>query len=52
MNYIEYHLGKEEIDALDIKRIYRFLDKNVKKEETMILDIDIDPDDDSTCSFD
>ena len=52
MNYIEYHLGKEEIDALDIKRIYRFLDKNVKKEETIILDIDIEQDDDSVYSFD
>jgi hypothetical protein len=52
MNYIEYHLGKEEIDSLDIKRIYRFLDKNVKKEETIILDIDIEQDDDSVYSFD
>lgn len=25
---------KDEIEALDIKRIYRFMDKNVKKEDT------------------
>jgi hypothetical protein len=27
------YLGKEEVDMLDIKRMYRFLDKNVKKED-------------------
>ena len=30
---IQEHLGKEEVDMLDIKRMYRFLDKNVKKED-------------------
>lgn len=38
MAFVEYHLGKEEIDSLDIKRIYRFLDKNVKKDELSIDD--------------
>ena len=32
---IQEHLGKEEVDILDIKRIYRFLDKNVKKEDIL-----------------
>lgn len=30
---IQEHLGKEEVDLLDIKRMYRFLDKNVRKED-------------------
>ena len=30
---IQEHLGKEDVDILDIKRMYRFLDKNVKKED-------------------
>jgi hypothetical protein len=30
---IQEYLGKEEVDILDIKRMYRFLDKNVKKED-------------------
>jgi SpoVK/Ycf46/Vps4 family AAA+-type ATPase len=37
MMFVEYHLGKEEIDTLDIKRMYRFLDKNVKKDDTVII---------------
>ena len=27
---------KEEVDILDIKRIYRFVDKNIKKEDALI----------------
>ena len=38
MMFVEHHLGKEEIDSLDIKRIYRFLDKNVKKDDIVIDD--------------
>jgi len=30
---IKEYLGKEDVDILDIKRMYRFLDKNVKKED-------------------
>jgi hypothetical protein len=30
---IEDYLAKDNVDILDIKRMYRFLDKNVKKEE-------------------
>ena len=30
---IQEHLGKEDVDILDIKRMYRFLDKNVKRED-------------------
>ena len=44
MMFVEYHLGKEEIDSLDIKRIYRFLDKNVKKDDTIIVEDDISVD--------
>ena len=41
MMFVEYHLGKEEIDSLDIKRMYRFLDKNVKKEDALIIEDDL-----------
>jgi len=44
MMFVEYHLGKEEIDSLDIKRIYRFLDKNVKKDDMIIVEDDISVD--------
>jgi hypothetical protein len=30
---IEEYLGKDNVDVLDIKRMYRFLDKNVKKDD-------------------
>jgi hypothetical protein len=33
---MEESLAKDSIDLLDIKRMYRFLDKNVKKEEEKI----------------
>ena len=33
MNKIEEYLAKDNVDLLDIKRMYRFLDKNVKKED-------------------
>lgn len=32
LSQVEKYLGKDEVDVLDIKRMYRFLDKNVKKE--------------------
>ena len=35
-NKIETHFEKEEVDILDIKRIYRFVDKNIKKEDFAI----------------
>jgi DNA polymerase III delta prime subunit len=35
-NKIEMHFEKEEVDILDIKRIYRFVDKNIKKEDVLI----------------
>ena len=35
---VEDYLTKDNVDLLDIKRMYRFLDKNVKKED----DIDED----------
>ena len=33
MTVLEPYFEKDEMDSLDIKRIYRFLDKNVKKED-------------------
>jgi len=33
---IEQYLQKDGIDSLDIKRMYRFLDKNVKKEDCVV----------------
>jgi hypothetical protein len=36
---IEEYLAKDNVDVLDIKRMYRFLDKNVKKED---LEIELD----------
>jgi len=39
--FVEYHLGKEQIDSLDIKRIYRFLDKNVKKDDIVVIEDDL-----------
>ena len=38
MALLEGYFQKDEIDPLDIKRIYRFLDKNVKKEDCVIAD--------------
>jgi hypothetical protein len=32
LSQVERYLGKDEVDVLDIKRMYRFLDKNVKKD--------------------
>ena len=37
---IEEYLAKDNVDVLDIKRMYRFLDKNVKKEDIENCDID------------
>lgn len=34
---LEPHFQKAEIDILDIKRIYRFLDKNIKKEDNVVV---------------
>jgi hypothetical protein len=48
LTYTETILQKDEIDALDIKRMYRFLDKNVKKED-IIDTVDADGDNDSFC---
>ena len=36
MAIVESTLQKDEIDVLDIKRMYRFLDKNVKKEDILV----------------
>lgn len=33
MDLLEQYFQKDEMDSLDIKRMYRFLDKNVKKED-------------------
>jgi hypothetical protein len=35
LHHVEGLLQKDEIDVLDIKRMYRFLDKNVKKEDLL-----------------
>ena len=35
MHQIEDYLAKDDVDLLDIKRMYRFLDKNVKKEDIL-----------------
>jgi hypothetical protein len=43
---IETHFEKEEVDILDIKRIYRFMDKNIKKEDVII---DLEENDMSDC---
>jgi DNA polymerase III delta prime subunit len=42
-NKIEMYFEKKEVDILDIKRIYRFMDKNIKKEDfqNILLDDDI-----------
>jgi len=45
MNKIEEYLAKDNVDLLDIKRMYRFLDKNVKKED-IIEDVEDNDDDD------
>ena len=37
LKHLELHFQKDEIDILDIKRIYRFLDKNIKKEDNIIV---------------
>jgi hypothetical protein len=42
---IQEHLGKEEVDILDIKRMYRFLDKNVKKEDILEEEDDLEESD-------
>ena len=39
---MEEALAKDNIDLLDIKRMYRFLDKNVKKEEERIEEMEED----------
>ena len=46
MMNVEEYLAKDNVDLLDIKRMYRFLDKNVKKEDDIEEDdLDIDNDD-------
>jgi hypothetical protein len=48
MMNVEEYLAKDNVDLLDIKRMYRFLDKNVKKEDDVDYDeMDIDNDEDS-----
>lgn len=32
LRYLEHQFSKDEIDILDIKRMYRFLDKNIKRD--------------------
>ena len=44
MTFIESLLQKEELDVLDIKRMYRFLDKNVKKEDLVDFTEDVSED--------
>jgi hypothetical protein len=44
---IEEALAKDSIDLLDIKRMYRFLDKNVKKEDERIEEMEEDSQEDS-----
>jgi hypothetical protein len=39
---LDVYFQKDEIDLLDVKRIYRFLDKNVKKEDEVVADSDND----------
>ena len=33
MSLVESVIQKDDLDILDVKRLYRFLDKNVKKED-------------------
>ena len=40
MRHLSVYFQKDEIDLLDIKRIYRFLDKNVKKEDEIVIEVD------------
>lgn len=42
MKNLEVFFQKDDIDSLDIKRIYRFLDKNVKKEDAEMIEIQSD----------
>lgn len=44
MKYLDVYLQKDEIELLEIKRIYRFLDKNIKKEEDISILDDSDED--------
>jgi hypothetical protein len=39
---MEETLAKDSVDLLDIKRMYRFLDKNVKKEDERIEEMEED----------
>ena len=45
MRHLSVYFQKDEIDLLDVKRIYRFLDKNVKKEDDIDMIIEVDEDD-------
>ncbi len=48
MRTLSIYFQKDDIDILDIKRIYRFLDKNVKKED----EIDVPSLDEGNCDID
>ena len=45
ISFVDTLLQKEEIDVLDIKRMYRFLDKNVKKEDLVEFQEELSDDD-------
>jgi hypothetical protein len=42
LNEIELFFENYDITKLDIRRMYRYLDKNVKKETAVITDLDFD----------
>ena len=41
-SYLKGNLEKYNISKLDIRRIYRYLDKNVKKENTTLTNDDLE----------
>jgi DNA polymerase III delta prime subunit len=52
MMNVEEYLAKDNVDLLDIKRMYRFLDKNVKKEDDIEDDdMDIDNNDEDSDEY-
>jgi hypothetical protein len=47
MKSLDVFLEKDDLDLLDVKRMYRFLDKNVKKDEEVESHVVEDSDDDN-----
>jgi SpoVK/Ycf46/Vps4 family AAA+-type ATPase len=48
LRFLEHQYQKEELDILDIKRMYRFLDKNAKRD--MKVGVSVEDDEDELCT--